>query len=52
MIDQGFKSADFLECFSADGERGAEAVAKAALEHAGNKNTGHEVRGDPERFET
>ena len=52
MIDEGLKSADLLECFSADRERGAKTVTKAALDHAGNQDAGHEVRGDAERFET
>ena len=51
IIDECFESADLLECIAADGERGAEAVAQAALDHAGNQNARHEVGGDAERLE-
>jgi len=46
MIDQHLQSADFVECFAADGQRGAEAVVQAAFNPLRQQHAGLEVGGD------
>ena len=48
MIDQRQKSADFFECFAANGQRGAEAVVQTALNPLGEQHASLEICGDAE----
>jgi len=52
MIGQRREAADRIERLAAYGQRGAKAVAQAALNHSGEQYAGQEIGGDAQRFKS